>query len=336
MLLKRNRKPRGSGALKDSVGYMITREKLVVIIFLTSVAIIYSLEIFFISVFSFNKLRGRSNTKVLLRKPAVFVHFLAIFGILCLLYGLFIEPYWIEVKTVQIQTEKLSNTTLRVVQISDLHCDKKPRNEKKLVKLISVLRPDIIAFTGDTLGPGAPSALPLFKDTMKKLNATLAKFAVRGNIDVWHLPNLDLFSGTGFEVLDAKTAKLEINGETFYISGLSCRYPAAPRGLLHDIPDNRFSVFLRHYPDLIEDLKDLNVDLYLAGHTHGGQIALPFYGALTTLSKYGKKYEAGMYTVDTKILYVNRGIGGHTWNVRFLARPEITVFDIGPKKAAAK
>ncbi len=87
--------------------------------------------------------------------------------------------------------------------------------------------------------------------------------------------------------------------------------------------------------DLIEDLKNLNVDLYLAGHTHGGQIALPIYGALITLSKFGKKYESGMYTVDDTILYVNRGIGGHASAVRFFARPEITVFEVGPKRNQA-
>jgi predicted MPP superfamily phosphohydrolase len=82
----------------------------------------------------------------------------------------------------------------------------------------------------------------------------------------------------------------------------------------------------------------LNVDLYLCGHTHGGQVALPLYGALVTLSKFGKKYESGMYTVGDTILYVNRGIGmegGLTPKVRFLARPEITVFDIVPKEETA-
>jgi len=76
------------------------------------------------------------------------------------------------------------------------------------------------------------------------------------------------------------------------------------------------------------------VDVYLCGHTHGGQIALPFYGALTTLSKHGKKYEAGLYHEGNTRLYVNRGIGlegGKAPPMRFFARPEITVFEIGPK-----
>jgi hypothetical protein len=84
----------------------------------------------------------------------------------------------------------------------------------------------------------------------------------------------------------------------------------------------------------VEDLNGTNVDLYLAGHTHGGQIALPFYGAIITLSKFGKKYESGEYRVGNTILYVNRGLGlagGFNPKMRFFARPEITVFDLKPK-----
>ena len=95
----------------------------------------------------------------------------------------------------------------------------------------------------------------------------------------------------------------------------------------------RFGVLLHHYPDLIEEPAVSKVDLYLTGHTHGGQVALPLYGALITLSKHGKRYEAGKYVVGDTILYVNRGIGmegGRVPRVRFWARPEITVFDIVP------
>jgi len=314
---------------------MPTAEAIAAFVFVVIIGTVYGMEVFFVSVFAFHKLKGKKRTAIFRRKAAIFIHVLAIIGILCFLYGFFIEPYWIEVKTIQIRTEKLSRTGFRLVQISDLHCGKKPRNEKKLVELVNALKPDVIVFTGDTLMLHTPSALPLFKETMKKLEAGLGKFAVRGNVDVWYLPDLDFFGGTGFEVLDADSRKLQKNSETFYISGLSCEHPSAFRYVLKDVPDDRFSIFLYHYPGLIEDLNGFNVDLYLAGHTHGGQVALPFYGALVTLSESGKKYESGMYTIEDKILYVNRGIGGHAWSVRFFARPEITVFDIMPENNRA-
>ena len=73
------------------------------------------------------------------------------------------------------------------------------------------------------------------------------------------------------------------------------------------------------------------VDLQLSGHTHGGQVRLPLYGALLTLSAMGKRFEAGLYRLGEMALYVNRGLGmegGAAPRVRFLCRPEITVFDL--------
>ena len=72
------------------------------------------------------------------------------------------------------------------------------------------------------------------------------------------------------------------------------------------------------------------MDLYLAGHTHGGQLALPFYGALWTTSAYGQRFERGLSRVEETWVYVNRGIGMTAFlpPVRFLARPEITVIEL--------
>jgi predicted MPP superfamily phosphohydrolase len=89
-------------------------------------------------------------------------------------------------------------------------------------------------------------------------------------------------------------------------------------------------VLLYHFPDAIAQAARLRVDLYCAGHTHGGQVALPFYGALITLSGFDKKYEAGLYREHDTWMYVNRGIGmeGSAPRVRFCARPEVTIIEI--------
>lgn len=261
------------------------------------------------------------------------IYLLALFAAVCFLYGYYIEPYWIEVKTIDIYTEKLENTNLRLVQISDLHSEGKAINEDKLAGMINPLKPDIIVFTGDSLN--APEGLSVFKDAMKKLNASIGKYAVRGNWDDWYWNGLNLFEDTGFTELDEESIRLAKGGETFYISGLSYEHGQKWSELLKNIPNDRYSILLYHTPDLAEDLKDANVDLYLAGHTHGGQIAVPIYGALVTFSKYGKKYESGRYTVGNTTLYVNRGLGmegGSAPRMRFWARPEITVFNIKPKK----
>jgi len=312
---------------------MATNEKISLILFLFAVTAIYILEVSFAIVFVLNKLQHSAAENILLSKPAMLIHFLAVVGIICFLYGHFIEPYWVEINTIPIQTDKLNRNSFRLVQISDLHCGKKPRNEKRMVELINKMQPDIIVFTGDAINTA--SALPLFKETMRNLKARLAKLAVRGNFEIHYWKDLDLFADTGFEPLDSQTVALRKNSDTLCISGLTCENPAGFKDLLQDVADNHFSVFLYHYPDLVEDLQGLNVDLYLCGHTHGGQVALPFYGAVITLSKFGKKYESGMYNVGRTTLYVNRGVGmdaAPAPKVRFFARPEIAVFDIEPKK----
>jgi len=165
------------------------------------------------------------------------------------------------------------------------------------------------------------------------LNASLGKFAVRGNFDSNYWRKLDIFSETDFKELKADVVLVEKDGEVFYIIGFNVPYPADFQEVLQAVPADKYSVLLYHHSDLAESLQGLNVDLYLSGHTHGGQVRLPFYGALVTLSRFGKKYEAGMYAIGQTKLYVNRGIGlenSPAPKVRFLCRPEITVFDIKP------
>jgi predicted MPP superfamily phosphohydrolase len=304
-------------------------EKIGALIFLGTIAIIYGMEILFFLVYVMSKLRGKLKVNPFITKVAVLIHFIAAIGVVCFLYGYFVEPYWIEVKTVEIKTEKLRQTSFKIVHISDMHCDRKIRAEKRVVELVNSIRPDVIVFTGDTIN--TPVALRTFKDTMKRLEANIGKFAVRGNFDVWYWSDLDLFSDTGFTVLEQDVVTIKKNNEEIQVFGLSFGCTELYPKVLKSTSVERFNVLLYHYPDLIENLGDFSIDLYLAGHTHGGQVAIPLYGALVTLSKYGKKYESGKYIVGDTILYVNRGIGmeaGYIPRVRFWARPEITVFNI--------
>ena len=231
-----------------------------------------------------------------------------------------------------IHTPKLRTASFRIVQISDLHCDRQPHNEEQTVRIVNQLKPDIIVLTGDCLNRA--SALPRLRGMLGRLEAPLGKLAVKGNFDSGHWPGLDLLENTGFRWLDQDTVAASKGDDVIDVSGLSLDRPRASRGLLQRINRDHFNVFLFHTPDLIEDIRGLGVDLYLCGHTHGGQVALPWYGALITLSKFGKKYESGRYESDGTILYVNRGLGlepSPAPQVRFFARPEIAVFDIVPE-----
>lgn len=301
---------------------------LLVVVFLT----VYGLEAFVLGRAAVRWFRHRPAGKGLLSRPAIVLHLVAAFGIDCLLYARFIEPRWIDTQSIAIETPKLKNTAFRIVQISDLHCDRKARNEQATIRIIRDLDPDIIVATGDFLNDA--SALPRLKKALSDLKAPLGKFAVIGNFEVDWWSDLNLLEGTGFRRLDRDTVVVTKDGQSMTLSGLGVDRGDECRDLLRDLPEDRFNVFLFHKPELIEDVNDLNVDLYLCGHTHGGQIALPFYGAVITFSKLGKKYESGLYTCGRTTLYVNRGLGLEPRpapQMRFFARPEIAVFDIVPQ-----
>lgn len=309
---------------------MPIHEIIIFILFLAAVAFVYISETVLIYRFVYSTLHRRKS-RILLTRRAMFIHFFAILGVICYCYGYFIEPYKIEVNKIEIQTSKLKNTSFRIVQISDLHCDKRPANENTIVNMVNDLKPDIIVFTGDAIN--SPRYLPVFKETMRSLNAPLGKFSVYGNWETNHWPGLDYYSNTGFELLNMKTVSIEKNDESITISGLNNDNGRFAHNTLKNLSNENFNVFLYHFPGFAKYIHDYDVDLYLCGHTHGGQIALPFYGALITMSGSGKKYEAGKYTIGKTILYVNRGLGMDAYfpRIRFLVRPEIAVFDIRPK-----
>ena len=100
--------------------------------------------------------------------------------------------------------------------------------------------------------------------------------------------------------------------------------------MLGKAPSDATTIFLSHYPDEIHDTARWTVDIYCGGYTHGRQVALPFYGALVTLSRFDKQYGAGLHRVDQTWLFGNRGIGmkgGSTPRVRFCFGPEVPVIE---------
>jgi hypothetical protein len=272
--------------------------------------------------------RRKPPVSRLFRQAAAGIHLLAGTLMLCLLYAAFVEPYWPEIVTVKLKTPKLHNTTLRIVQISDLHCDPKARLEPRLPGLINSLKPDVIVFTGDAIN--SPEAVPLFQKTLAAMEAPLGKFAVRGNWD--YRSGWAIFDNTGFQEMTLEAVRLEKDGEPFMLCGISYYNGRISQHALNQLDSNTWNFLIHHGSSLVPWLSDEPVDLYLCGHTHGGQVALPFYGALVTMSEHGKQYESGLYTVGKMNVYVNRGIGmgGLGPRVRFFARPEITLFEINP------
>ena len=258
---------------------------------------------------------------------------LALAGILLVAYS-FIEPYWLEVTHVRIPSAKLARGTgpIRIAQISDLHCDSFARLEDRLPDVIAREKPDLIVFTGDALN--SPAGLPIFKRCMAQLPPIAPTFAVLGNWDVNHARKLDLFGGTGVRVLDGEVAPLRLHGVDIRLGGAPVWEYWFSDFLFGAMPPNAFTIFLYHIPIGAAHAARDNVDLVLAGHTHGGQVVIPFYGSAASFARIEEKYLAGLYQIGRTRLYVNRGIGmeGGWWpRIRFGSRPEVTILDIVPQ-----
>ncbi|WP_227013565.1 metallophosphoesterase [Paenibacillus psychroresistens] len=252
-------------------------------------------------------------------------------------YAFFGERYWIQTKQVSLSFPKLPKTFsgMRMVQFSDVHLGKHYSNHRleKLVAEIMELKPDLICFTGDLFdthdGDPNDSIIPL----LAKLNAPLGKFAALGNHD--HAKGksriVDILTRSGLRVLDNEQSILEKQGERIRIVGVDDMFMGKPnlnKALQEEFAPS-FTLLLSHAPDYADQASHFPIDLQISGHSHGGQVRLPFIGAITT-PKFGRKYIQGLHKVkDSQLLvYTNRGIGTTNLPVRLFCRPEITVFTL--------
>lgn len=248
-------------------------------------------------------------------------------GLGCFGYALFIEADWLELTRLTVETSKWpAGKVLRIAHVSDLHVDRQTRAMSRLSEVLRDEKVDLIVFTGDALNQ-AESA-PLFRSMFGGLPARLGRVAVRGNHDVFRWGKIDLF-GDGVAAELMSDAPLMLDGNSLAICGAPFRALDGVQGCLKSARKEAFVIFVYHSPDLVEALAPAP-DLYLTGHTHGGQVAMPGYGALITMSGFDKRYEAGRYQVGATTMYVSRGIGfePHLPRVRFFARPEVTIIEV--------
>ncbi|QRN96768.1 metallophosphoesterase family protein [Archangium violaceum] len=271
------------------------------------------------------KLRKRPVSRGTRRAAVLFIGLLLI-GVGCFVYALTIEADWLQVTRVEVRTPRLpAGNTLRIVHLSDLHVDGWTRALSRLPDEVNALQPDLLVFTGDSLNSEA--GLPVLREVLSRIQTRYGRFAVQGNHDVSLWRGLDLFGGGVAEEL--RSEALRTAEGRLVLCGAPYGAPGAVASCLRDNTEG-FRLVAYHTPDLVEDLAPLGPDLYLAGHTHGGQVRLPFYGAVLTMSRFDKKYEMGRYEVGQTTLFVSRGVGvePHAPRIRFLCRPEIAVIDL--------
>lgn len=259
------------------------------------------------------------------------------------IYSLFIEPSRLTVSRITVSVPGLKQSA-RIVQLSDIHVERTSRRELALPGLIDSLQPDMIVMTGDYLNESYrkdQTAQQDLRDLIIQLHAPLGIYAVNGNVE--SRTNMhNLFTGVDVHLLDNEVIRIPQFGEHFTLVGLDYSIWYEDEVILTDLmsqvkPDD-FTLLLYHTPDLAYSAEDLGIDLYLTGHTHGGQFRLPFYGALITDTRYHKEFEMGLYHLDGTTMYVSRGIGmagGVAPRIRFLSPPEVVVIDLVPLELPA-
>jgi len=231
-----------------------------------------------------------------------------------------LEPTWLKVRHLRLDGSKLG---CRFIHFSDLHHKGNREYLKSVVAEINSLSPDFICFTGDIVEDGKflAEALEILSGVKPPM------FGVPGNHDYWSAvpfgPVIKCFAANGGAWL--LNERREIAGGKINLIGITHNHSDS---LLQPSKPEAKNILLMHYPNWVKKLGDRKFDLMLAGHSHGGQVRIPFYGPV--IVPFGcDEYDLGLFQTKAGPLYVNPGIGYlHDFNFRFNCRPEVTVFEI--------
>lgn len=251
---------------------------------------------------------------------------------------------WLKVRFYSVKSKKLKckDGLIRIVLISDIHERCFGENNKRLINKIEAQLPDMIIIAGDvadSFGVVGGTYEPLFK-ALPKIAPT---FLVLGNHDYSARRDIEVAgvaANAGIVVLDDMCSELKVGDDIINIIGLSdynrenviCQ-TLAERLDLVPVTDfvHRYNILVSHRPAEIESIAERGIDLMLCGHTHGGQMRLPFIGGVFTPSsiRLFPKYDMGFFGIKNMDLIISAGLGTSTVPLRFCNRPEVAVIDLG-------
>lgn len=276
--------------------------------------------------------------------PAVMLAALNLAVLACFVDGFYLEPFALQTTSHSLPGPGLAGRPLRIVHLSDLHVERLTRRERELVARVQALHPDLIVLTGDYLNLSYlydPQAQADVRWVFSQLSATYGVYAVSGSQAVDPPAALEALFGEGFPAhsvirLEDEARRISLPQGDLSLIGLTLHEEGGDgetlARLVSQLPPDAYRILLYHTSALAGVADERGIDLYLAGHTHGGQIRLPWYGAVFTSIASGKQYEAGLYALGNGTnLYVNRGLGMEgrgAPRARFLCPPEIAVFDL--------
>ncbi len=269
-------------------------------------------------------MKNKQDSKKLKKRSLIAVFLIA------LMWCFTIEPNVVTVNKYKIKDESLQG--IKLVFAGDFHV--KPYQEKRLkyvVDKINAQNPDIVLFIGDYVNMhDEVMSYPISK-TAKELSKIKTKhgiYTVLGNHDYFREGKKikKALNDVGIVVLENRCREVTINGKNVYIAGIEdliTGFPNINRALRHA---KNPTILLSHQPDIYPEVPE-RVNLTLAGHTHGGQVVLPFIGPLIVPSKFGAKYASGYFDEQGRKMIVTKGIGTSILPLRFNCNPEIIVIE---------
>ncbi len=259
------------------------------------------------------------------------------------LYSGEIARHWVDVQHVEIRLGNLPEAFrgFRIAHMADFHYGEysEPTFIRSVVQRVNGLRPDLIALTGDFISSG-----PMVRrisvdfahhcaDLLGKLECP-RKFASMGNHDVLvgRREVTDALESRGIPVLHNDAIPIEKDGARLWLAGVADTIVNTDADLSAAIPKGRQAaseplILMAHEPDYADEVVGSGVDLMLSGHTHGGQVRIPFMPPMN-LPPMGKKYVEGHFSLSGLQLYVTRGIGTVGVPFRFRCPPEITLITL--------
>lgn len=249
---------------------------------------------------------------------------------------------WVEIEEVCLTLPRLDPRFhgYRIAQISDFHIGTWLTGEQLLeaVSLVNSLQPDLVAITGDFVTYEPRRFTHELVQALSQLAPRDCTVAVLGNHDHWTDPEAvkEVLRRSGIHELSNRAIPIEREGACLWVAGVDCHYDGLDRLdlVLEQLPAEGAALLLAHEPDFAEiSALSRRFDLQLSGHSHGGQIRLPFIGP-PFLPRLGRKYPAGLYRAEDMYIYTNRGLGTAELALRWNCRPEITLITLQAQAAA--
>lgn len=252
------------------------------------------------------------------------------------LYSRFISTSGLVVKEYKVIDNALpvSFYGLKVVHFSDLHYGRTIKQDEldNIVNNINLTKPDIVIFTGDLVDRDKELTSKM-KDSLigelSDIKSTYGNYYVIGNHDKIFKDFDFIMKSSNFISLNGKSDIIYSKSyQKIYLLGINSTISKKPNiDILSNMDKNSFSIMAMHVPDNIKYIKDNGIDLFLAGHSHNGQVRLPIIGAL--FKPVGAKtYYDEYYNVSGTKLYISSGLGASTINLRFFNKPSFNLYRI--------